>query len=253
MRWPMGETATSLTGSRVCFSYFLERPSDSGSSSEAGVANGAAVWIPPRGFDSWESHPWNQPRIGALSDDGGRRYDAFWRWIDTHTLRRTTLATRLDRRAILIVRAVAYGAALISTGLARAEADGVGAFLSTGTPRNVSIYERCGFRVVEDADAPDGGRHVWFMRWDPNTLVDTYVSYLLTLGPWTPPSKPRPNHDVGRSCAWSGGRELPATDIASHFGEVTRSAVSQHLGVLREAGLVIERRDGNPSPLSGQS
>ncbi len=40
------------------------------------------------------------------------------------------------------------------------------------------------------------------------------------------------------------GNELPATDIASHFGEVTRSAVSQHLGVLREAGLVIERREG---------
>jgi DNA-binding transcriptional ArsR family regulator len=41
---------------------------------------------------------------------------------------------------------------------------------------------------------------------------------------------------------WSA--ELPATDIASHFGEVTRSAISQHLGVLRKAHLVIERRDG---------
>lgn len=40
------------------------------------------------------------------------------------------------------------------------------------------------------------------------------------------------------------GRELPATDIASNFQEVTRSAISQHLGVLREAGLVIERRVG---------
>lgn len=41
---------------------------------------------------------------------------------------------------------------------------------------------------------------------------------------------------------WS--RELPATDIASHFEDVTRSAISQHLGVLREARLVSERRDG---------
>ena len=38
--------------------------------------------------------------------------------------------------------------------------------------------------------------------------------------------------------------ELPATSIADHFGEVTRSAISQHLGVLKEAGLVSERRDG---------
>ncbi len=41
---------------------------------------------------------------------------------------------------------------------------------------------------------------------------------------------------------WS--RELPATSIADHFGEVTRSAISQHLGVLKASGLVSERRDG---------
>jgi DNA-binding transcriptional ArsR family regulator len=41
---------------------------------------------------------------------------------------------------------------------------------------------------------------------------------------------------------WSD--ELPATAIADHFGEVTRSAISQHLGVLKAAGLVSERRDG---------
>ena len=38
--------------------------------------------------------------------------------------------------------------------------------------------------------------------------------------------------------------ELPASEIAAHFEEVTRSAVSQHLGVLRHAGLVRERRQG---------
>jgi DNA-binding transcriptional ArsR family regulator len=37
--------------------------------------------------------------------------------------------------------------------------------------------------------------------------------------------------------------ELSAGEIASHF-EVTRSAVSQHLRVLKDAGLVSERRQG---------
>lgn len=37
--------------------------------------------------------------------------------------------------------------------------------------------------------------------------------------------------------------ELPAGRIAAHF-DVTRPAVSQHLGVLKEAGLVTERREG---------
>lgn len=38
--------------------------------------------------------------------------------------------------------------------------------------------------------------------------------------------------------------ELPAAAIAAHFPDVTRSAISQHLGILRSAGLVTERRDG---------
>ena len=37
--------------------------------------------------------------------------------------------------------------------------------------------------------------------------------------------------------------ELSAGEIASHF-EVSRPAVSQHLNVLKEAGLVSERRNG---------
>jgi DNA-binding transcriptional ArsR family regulator len=39
-------------------------------------------------------------------------------------------------------------------------------------------------------------------------------------------------------------QELPATAIADHFGDVSRPAISQHLGVLKAAGLVSERRDG---------
>jgi DNA-binding transcriptional ArsR family regulator len=41
---------------------------------------------------------------------------------------------------------------------------------------------------------------------------------------------------------WS--EELPAARIAAQFEDVTRSAVSQHLGILREAALIVERRDG---------
>jgi DNA-binding transcriptional ArsR family regulator len=39
------------------------------------------------------------------------------------------------------------------------------------------------------------------------------------------------------------GSELSAGEIAAHF-ELTRPAVSQHLSVLKEAGLVSERRNG---------
>jgi DNA-binding transcriptional ArsR family regulator len=50
-------------------------------------------------------------------------------------------------------------------------------------------------------------------------------------------------------------RELPAGEIAAEF-EISRPAVSRHLRVLRQAGLVSERRDGrlrlyrsDPEPL----
>ncbi|MGD0810572.1 MAG: metalloregulator ArsR/SmtB family transcription factor [Acidimicrobiales bacterium] len=41
---------------------------------------------------------------------------------------------------------------------------------------------------------------------------------------------------------WS--EELAAAEIAAHFPGVTRSAISQHLSVLRNARLITERRDG---------
>ena len=41
---------------------------------------------------------------------------------------------------------------------------------------------------------------------------------------------------------WS--EEMASTAIASHFDDVSRSAISQHLGVLRKADLVCERREG---------
>jgi len=39
------------------------------------------------------------------------------------------------------------------------------------------------------------------------------------------------------------GRELPAGEIAARF-DVSAAAISQHLRVLREAGLLQERREG---------
>jgi DNA-binding transcriptional ArsR family regulator len=38
-------------------------------------------------------------------------------------------------------------------------------------------------------------------------------------------------------------REMPAGEIASRF-DVTRTAISQHLTILKNAGLVTERREG---------
>ncbi len=50
-----------------------------------------------------------------------------------------------------------------------------------------------------------------------------------------------PNRRAILRLIWS--RELPAGEIAANF-TVTRPAISQHLRVLKEAGLISERREG---------
>lgn len=166
MRWPLGASGDLVERFTRCFAYCLEAALPLGWVWEAEQAQGAAIWIPPGESEACEHHPWSQTRILALADDGGRRYDAFWDWVARHDppepswqLDSIAVAPELQGRGI--------GRALIEAGLARARADRTGAFLSTGTAANVTIYGRCGFRVYDEADAPEGGPRIWFMRWDP--------------------------------------------------------------------------------------
>jgi DNA-binding transcriptional ArsR family regulator len=77
-------------------------------------------------------------------------------------------------------------------------------------------------------------------------LVATYVSFCLTIAMDTAMdsavraiAEPR-RREILRLVR---ERELSAGEIASRF-DVTRPAVSQHIAVLRDAGLLSERRDG---------
>jgi GNAT superfamily N-acetyltransferase len=167
MLWPMGAHRDVVDRLTHCFRYFLEEALALGVVWEIVDGKGAAVWLPPGQSETWgEEHGWNQPRISALMSDGGRRYDAFWEWVESHAPGEPVWL--LDSIAVEpSAQGRGLGSALIATGLERARADGSGAILSTGTRRNVSLYQRCGFRLVEDVDAPGGGPHIWFMRWDP--------------------------------------------------------------------------------------
>jgi GNAT superfamily N-acetyltransferase len=167
MRWPLGPADDKAVDCFTrCFTYFLEQAIPLGLIWDAGDAVGVAAWIPPGRSETWERHPWSHPRILALADDGGRRYEAFWEWVAAHEP--AEALWQLDSIAVApALQGRGTGRALIEAGLAEARADGTGAFLSTGTHANVAKYSRCGFRVYDDADAPGGGPHVWFMRWDP--------------------------------------------------------------------------------------
>jgi GNAT superfamily N-acetyltransferase len=167
MLWPMGLRGDVVDRLTRCFAYFLEEALEHDLVWEVDGGKGAAVWMAASQPEAWETdHPWHQPRIIELTDDGGHRYQAFWEWVESRTPAEPLWL--LDSIAVdPDAQGRGLGSALISDGLIRAYESGVGAFLSTGTRRNVAIYERCGFRVVEHVDAPGGGPHTWFMRADP--------------------------------------------------------------------------------------
>lgn len=56
------------------------------------------------------------------------------------------------------------GSALVSAGTARADREGTGCYLETGTEANVAFYAHHGFRVMHEIPLPDGGplhRGLW--------------------------------------------------------------------------------------------
>jgi GNAT superfamily N-acetyltransferase len=166
MRWSLVGARPSAPLLKRCFTYFFEVALVLGFVWEVGDTAGAAVWIPPGACDGLEEHPWNQTRILELCDDA-ERYEAFWNWVDS----------RIPDEPLWLLDSIAvdpsfqrqgYGRALIEAGVKQAEASGCGAVLSTGTMRNLEVYANCGFRIIDHDDAPDGGPHIWFMRWDPD-------------------------------------------------------------------------------------
>ena len=131
---------------------------------EAGDGGGVAVWIPPgSGVGIDQMNVATRDAIPPLTDDGGERYHAFWGWLESHIPAEPHWM--LDMVGVDPARqGQGIGRALIGHGLGLAERDGVPAFLETGNPRNVPYYERFGFRVIDEGDAPGGGPHIWFMR-----------------------------------------------------------------------------------------
>jgi GNAT superfamily N-acetyltransferase len=159
--WPFGAGKTEVVTN--FFRAFDEPIATHGWLWEAGTGRGVAAWIPPGSDEAMmEIDRSMRPTLPALET----RHADMWEWIagnfpDEPFWYLDHIGVDAEHRG------AGVGTALIQHGLAFAERDGVPAFLETGRSGNVAYYERRGFRTVTDADAPGGGPHIWFMRYDP--------------------------------------------------------------------------------------
>jgi GNAT superfamily N-acetyltransferase len=159
--WPFGPDRADLV--TAFFASFDVELAKRGWLWEAGDGDGVAAWIPP-GSDAEMLDIDRAMR--SMLEDSEARHGELWDWIgsnfpDEPTWYLDHIAVDAERRGSGI------GTALIEHGLAFARRDGVPAFLETGRPGNVPYYERRGFTTYFDEDAPNGGPHIWFMRFDP--------------------------------------------------------------------------------------
>jgi GNAT superfamily N-acetyltransferase len=169
MTWPLGGRTDDLEERCIrANELFLEPLMDRGIVWESVDGHGALVLVPPGQADAWDDANAHVEESAPhhVTDDGGHRYHRFWDWV----------ASRIPAEPLWHLDSVAVepgwqgrgiGSALVEFALERVRTSGVAVILETGTPRNVPLYMRLGFHVVEEADSPDGGPHVWFMRRNP--------------------------------------------------------------------------------------
>jgi GNAT superfamily N-acetyltransferase len=169
LTWPLGGRSDDLEERCIrAYAHYLGPLLDAGLVWETGDGHGVLVLVSPEERDVWDAalaHV-EDSTTHDMTDDGGLRHERFYEWV----------ASKIPTEPLWHLDSVAVepgwqgrgiGSALVEFGLARTLATNTAVILETGTPRNVPLYERLGFHVVEEADSPDGGPHVWFMRRDP--------------------------------------------------------------------------------------
>jgi GNAT superfamily N-acetyltransferase len=129
---------------------------------------GAALWLPP---DKWHVGVWKQLRLlpGMIAVNG------------RNLPRLATVLRMIEKRhpkephyylAVLGVEPEAqgrgFGSALMQPILERCDRERLPAYLESSKRRNVVLYERHGFRVVEELRLPKDGPPLWRMWRDPS-------------------------------------------------------------------------------------
>jgi ribosomal protein S18 acetylase RimI-like enzyme len=130
---------------------------------------GAALWRPAPGAQPSPLLQLLRATPEFLRLCGPRRVSRLWRLIRMTEAR----YPKAPHRYLYLVgvqpdgQGAGLGSALIRAGLEACDRDGIPAYLESSKERNVPLYERHGFRVVERLDLGRNAPSMWLMWRDP--------------------------------------------------------------------------------------
>ena len=129
---------------------------------------GIAVWLPPNypgGFS--RNHEVNKDAFGRMRYWGNQVYPIRTRHVPSEHwfLEFIGVIPELQGRG--------YAGTLLNPMLARIERQHLPCYLDTEVEKNVTIYQRYGFRVVENTEVPGTGIRSWSMLIDTGPVDDS--------------------------------------------------------------------------------
>ncbi|MFD7665072.1 GNAT family N-acetyltransferase [Streptomyces sp. NPDC059788] len=165
MRWFLPDAASRGAGLRRYFTtLFTRQYAHHGVCERTGAA--AAFWVPPESQD--KAVP-DAETVRELEDILGDRASLFRDAVGAAAEH----APKEPQWYLAVLGAdpaaqgQGHGAALLRSGLAKADAAGLPACLESSKASNLPFYEHFGFTVRGEMDLPGGGPTVWAMRREP--------------------------------------------------------------------------------------
>ncbi|QUX30036.1 GNAT family N-acetyltransferase [Nocardiopsis akebiae] len=137
-------------------------------SEDAPVVRGAALWAPPTAnpegqLVSLRTWPHWGPLIGRTRLAAFVRVFAEWKLAAPQEPHLYLAALGVDPAAV----GTGVGGGLLTSGLDRADSQGLPVFTQTLNPKTVGFYERFGFRLVRETESPEAGTNYFLLR-DPS-------------------------------------------------------------------------------------
>ncbi|MCX4539423.1 GNAT family N-acetyltransferase [Streptomyces sp. NBC_01565] len=169
MRWFFPDAATREAGlGRYFATLFTRQYVHHGVCEHTGAA--AAFWVPPGAQD--KAVP-DAETVRALTEILGDRAPLF----QQAAAEAAEHGPREPHWYLAVVGAdpaaqgQGHGAALLRSGLAKADAAGLSTYLESSKPSNLPVYEHFGFKVLGEARLPGGGPTLWAMRREPRSAA----------------------------------------------------------------------------------